>query len=161
MRQVFFFVFVRGILKRLLQPQGALGESRPSLPKELYAVAPIAKRSSRRRRWVITGLLVGLVVVIAAAITVPLVLTRKNSSNDNNGGSSSNDGNSATSGTSGSLITMDDGTRFTYQNDFGGDWVYDPKKPFESGGKSQSWSKRIGSGEWVWGQDIARGVNLG
>ncbi|EKM79666.1 hypothetical protein AGABI1DRAFT_114151 [Agaricus bisporus var. burnettii JB137-S8] len=142
-------------------PQGALGESRPSLPKELYAVAPIAKRSSRRRRWVITGLLVGLVVVIAAAITVPLVLTRKNSSNDNNGGSSSNDGNSATSGTSGSLITMDDGTQFTYKNDFGGDWVYDPKKPFESGGKSQSWSKRIGSGEWVWGQDVARGVNLG
>lgn len=55
---------------------------------------------------------------------------------------------------------MEDGTKFTYQNDFGGNWVFDPQNPFGPG-KSQSWSKAIGTEEWVWGQDIARGVNLG
>ncbi|KAJ6630753.1 glycoside hydrolase family 5 protein [Mycena sp. CBHHK59/15] len=56
---------------------------------------------------------------------------------------------------------MDDGTTFTYTNDFGGDWAADPKSPFALGGKAQSWSPRIGSGEWDWGTDVARGVNLG
>ncbi|KAJ7133535.1 glycoside hydrolase family 5 protein [Mycena epipterygia] len=56
---------------------------------------------------------------------------------------------------------MDDGTTFTYTNDFGGDWAADPKSPFTMGGKAQSWSKRVGSEEWDWGTDVARGVNLG
>lgn len=56
---------------------------------------------------------------------------------------------------------MEDGTKFTYQNNFGGDWAQDPKDPLGPGGKSQSWSKRVGTEEWVWGQDVARGVNLG
>lgn len=56
---------------------------------------------------------------------------------------------------------MEDGTSFTYTNDFGGDWAWNPMQPFGSGGKAQSWSKRIGTEEWIWGTDIARGVNLG
>ncbi|KAF8157928.1 glycoside hydrolase family 5 protein [Crassisporium funariophilum] len=56
---------------------------------------------------------------------------------------------------------MDDGTKFTYTNEFDGDWAEDPKNPFAPGGKAQSWSKRVGKEEWVWGTDIARGVNLG
>jgi hypothetical protein len=56
---------------------------------------------------------------------------------------------------------MDDGTTFTYTNGFGGDWAWDPKDPFQQGGKAQSWSKRVGSEEWDWGTDVARGVNLG
>ncbi|KAJ7506726.1 glycoside hydrolase family 5 protein [Mycena galericulata] len=77
------------------------------------------------------------------------------------GSSSGSTSSGPTTGTSGSLITMDDGTTFTYTNNFGGDWAEDPKNPFALGGKAQSWSKRIGSEEWVWGTDIARGVNLG
>lgn len=98
------------------------------------------------------------------AVVVPVVLTRtKGSSNNGTSGSSSGGGGSkaGTSGASGSIITMEDGTKFTYQNNFGGDWAQDPKDPFGPGGKSQSWSKRIGTEEWVWGQDVARGVNLG
>lgn len=56
---------------------------------------------------------------------------------------------------------MDDGTSFIYTNNFGGDWAADPKNPFALGGKAQSWSKRIGTEDWIWGTDIARGVNLG
>jgi glucan 1,3-beta-glucosidase len=128
-------------------------------PKETYSAAPTAKKSSGRK-WLVIGVLVGLGIAIAVAVVVPIVLRNKSTSNDNTGGSSSNGGNVGTSGTSGSVITMDDGTKFTYQNDFEGDWAYDPKNPFESGGKSQSWSKRVGE-DWVWGKDIARGVNLG
>jgi hypothetical protein len=57
---------------------------------------------------------------------------------------------------------MEDGRTFVYTNVFGGDWVADPKDPFGLGGRAQEWSKRIGSTEqWIWGTDIARGVNLG
>lgn len=56
---------------------------------------------------------------------------------------------------------MEDGTKFTYTNNFGGDWAYDPTNPFAAGGLSQSWSKRVGSEDWVWGSDYVRGVNLG
>lgn len=143
-----------------IQPQTALRNYAPTPLKETYRGAPVAKRSSRRGL-LITLVLIGLAIAIAVAVVVPIVLKHKNASNDNADGSSSNAGNSRTSGKSGSVIVMDDGTKFTYQNDFGGDWAYDPKNPLGSGGKSQSWSKRIGGEEWVWGQDIARGVNLG
>ncbi|KAJ3822386.1 glycoside hydrolase family 5 protein [Lentinula raphanica] len=56
---------------------------------------------------------------------------------------------------------MEDGTKFTYTNNFGGDWAADPTQPFLPGGKAQSWSPRIGAEEWTWGKDVARGVNLG
>ncbi|KAJ3731452.1 glycoside hydrolase family 5 protein [Lentinula guzmanii] len=56
---------------------------------------------------------------------------------------------------------MEDGTNFTYTSNFGGDWAADPTQPFLSGGKAQSWSPRIGAEEWTWGEDVARGVNLG
>ncbi len=100
---------------------------------------------------------------------MPVALLTKNKNSDGSssgsgGGGSGGGGsgsNGATSGTTGSLITMSDGTTFTYTNTFGGDWAEDPTSPFASGGKAQSWSKRIGSEEWVWGQDVARGVNLG
>jgi hypothetical protein len=58
------------------------------------------------------------------------------------------------------LITLEDGSTFTYNNDFGGEWLADPKKPFDSGGKAQSWSPRV-SEEWVWGEHVIHGVNLG
>ncbi|KAJ4481901.1 glycoside hydrolase family 5 protein [Lentinula aciculospora] len=56
---------------------------------------------------------------------------------------------------------MEDGTNFTYTNNFGGNWAADPIQPFIPGGKAQSWSPRVGSEEWTWGEDVARGVNLG
>jgi len=119
-------------------------------------------RKPRRKRIALISLAVLAVVVIV--VTVPVVVsTRKTASSSSasqpNPHNSTNNG--ATSGKSGSQITMEDGTNFTYSNDFDGDWAYDPKQPFGPGGKAQSWSKRIGTEEWIWGTDIARGVNLG
>ncbi|KAJ3900736.1 glycoside hydrolase family 5 protein [Lentinula edodes] len=56
---------------------------------------------------------------------------------------------------------MEDGTNFTYMNSLGGDWAADPTQPFLPGGKAQSWSPRVGADEWIWGENVARGVNLG
>lgn len=110
------------------------------------------------------------IIAAVAAAVLALTLGKKHSSSSSSsgsgssssgGGSGGGSSSSSTSGKSGSIITLEDGTKFTYSNNFGGDWAYDPKNPFAAGGKSQSWSKRVGSEEWVWGSDYVRGVNLG
>ncbi|GMK54507.1 hypothetical protein CspeluHIS016_0110930 [Cutaneotrichosporon spelunceum] len=64
------------------------------------------------------------------------------------------------SGGSGSVVTSDLNVTFTYVNEFGGTWAYDPVNPFNSSGRAQSWTPSL-TEEWVWGKDIVRGVNLG
>ncbi|KAG2009614.1 exo-beta-1,3-glucanase, variant 4 [Coprinopsis cinerea AmutBmut pab1-1] len=107
-----------------------------------------------------------LIAVITIAIAVPLAVTvgkSKNGTSSSGGGAGggSSGGGSATSGKSGSLVTMEDGSTFTYVNEFGGDWAADPARPFGSGGKAQEWSPRVGVEEWKWGEHVIRGVNLG
>ncbi|KAF9013054.1 glycoside hydrolase superfamily [Cyathus striatus] len=125
---------------------------------------------SRRTKWLIA---LAVLIVVAVAVAVPVALTSgkhknnavsssgSNGSNSTSGGSKGGTSNGATNGTSGSVVTLDDGTTFTYVNDFGGDWAANPTDPFAAGGKAQSWSKRVGAEQWVWGTDVARGVNLG
>ncbi|RDB14918.1 putative glucan 1,3-beta-glucosidase D [Hypsizygus marmoreus] len=135
------------------------------------------KRSRTKKIVLISILTLAILAVVAIAVAVPLVLTRKKN-NDSESSSSnspssptdhpSSDGGGgggkntvATTGETGSKFVLDDGTNFTYVNNFGGDWAWDPEHPFAAGGKAQSWSKRVGGEEWVWGKDMARGVNLG
>lgn len=138
------------------------------------APSPSKGRSGSRLKKIIIGAVVGF--LLALAITLALIFTvgpgkRKASSKGTSDSSGSENGspttnkpgdnsNARTTGTSGSTITMENGTTFTYTNEFGGDWVFDPKDPFKGGGKAQSWSPRIGE-EWKFGEDIIRGVNLG
>ncbi|KAJ7711488.1 exo-beta-1,3-glucanase [Mycena metata] len=114
-----------------------------------------------RKKILVISLVLLVVVIIAIAVPVALSSSKKASSTSTSPSSGVSNNSRPTSGTSGSLITMDDGATFTYTNDFGGDWAADPKSPFGAGGKAQSWSKRIGSDQWDWGTDVARGVNLG
>ena len=120
--------------------------------------------------WIIVGALI--LVVVAAAVGVAIALTRKKGSSPSsgNGGSSGGGSNggkggsgssSSTTGITGSRVTMDDGSTFIYTNNFGGDWVFDPKNPFGPGGQAQNWTPRVGQDDWVWGQDVVKGVNLG
>lgn len=108
-----------------------------------------------------------LVVLIAVGVGLGVSLSKKktNTSSSTGGSPSSPSatpgGSSVTSGKSGSVVTLEDGSKFTYINEFGGDWAFDPRHPFSPGGKAQSWSPRVGSEEWTWGKDIVRGVNLG
>lgn len=123
------------------------------MPNRYEIVGPKPQPAKNNRKWYIVG---GFIVLIATGIAVAVPLAIRSA---NNGGGSSSAA-AATSGTNGSVITTEDGTTFTYVNNFGGQWVSDPAAPFGKGGKAQSWSKSIGE-EWAWGQDVIRGVNLG
>ncbi|KAJ7719597.1 exo-beta-1,3-glucanase [Mycena metata] len=113
-----------------------------------------------RKKILVISLVLLVVVIIAIAVPVALSSSKKASSTSTSPSSGVSNNSRPTSGTSGSLITMDD-AQPSRTNDFGGDWAADPKSPFGAGGKAQSWSKRIGSDQWDWGTDVARGVNLG
>lgn len=140
-------------------------EDTPFLVGTLHdaAAEPPPKGVSRRRKMLIAG--IAALIVIIVAVVVPVVLTRHHDDSGGGEGSSSSGGGNtsgATSGRSGSLITTEDGSTFTYTNDFGGEWVAAPKQPFGEGGQAQTWNPRIGGDEdWVWGVHTVRGVNLG
>lgn len=106
--------------------------------------------------------LIGIVVliVVAAAITVPLLLTKRSRSRESDTDPDLGTTDRAILGHNGSELTLGDGTSMIYVNPFGGSWAYDPTDPFAPGGQAQEWSKRVGE-NWVWGEDVARGVNLG
>lgn len=142
------------------------------------AVSFTSPRKSQKKRNIIIACVVLAVVAVAVAVALGVTLSKHNSNdtkssstgsssspsstpNSTSSGGGSSSKNIATSGTTGSTITAEDNSTFLYTNDFGGDWAADPTQPFASGGKAQSWSKRIGTEEWVWGTDVARGVNLG
>ena len=120
---------------------------------------PEKKVGSRRRLTLI--ILAVLVCLAAIGFGLGIALDKRNArSNGSSSPGSTPSGSGSTSGKSGSIVTFEDGTKYTYVNNFGGDWVMDPRQPFAHGGKPQSWSPRIGE-EWKWGTDIVRGVNLG
>jgi glucan 1,3-beta-glucosidase len=112
-----------------------------------------------RRTKAFIGLGVAVAIIIAVAVAVPLALKKGSSKPSQQGGQ--NGGSGKTSGVTGSIVTLEDGTTFTYTNDFGGEWASDPTRPFAAGGKAQEWSPRVGAEEWIWGEHVARGVNLG
>jgi hypothetical protein len=120
----------------------------------------VKPKSGKKKIFVIAGI---VAVIIAAAVVIPLVLLLKPKSHaaSGHGGGAPGSSTGAISGGNGSVVTTDNGTTFIYLNNFGGDWSFDPTNPFAPGGRAQSWSPRVGNESWVWGQDIARGVNLG
>lgn len=131
-------------------------------------------KSKKKGRLTLIIVVILLIVLAAVGAALGVVLSkRKGGSVATSGGSSSGVAASsagspkptgtvgATSGKSGSIVTFEDGTKYTYKNDFDGDWAFDPRDPFSPGGKAQSWSPRVGADQWTWGKDIVRGVNLG
>ena len=107
---------------------------------------------SRRRRGIIIGSLILLAVIIAAVIG-GVVAARNSSdstasssgsggalSSDNDKGADQATRDSAITGANGSIVTMEDGTKFTYVNNFGGHWV---ATPFSNDAQAQSYSKPL------------------
>ncbi|KAL6304109.1 glycoside hydrolase [Sparassis latifolia] len=68
--------------------------------------------------------------------------------------------NGATWGGNGSLITATGGTTFTYINNFGGYWVYDPRNPYNNSARAQSYTPPLDE-PWDYANDHIQGVNLG
>ncbi|AAW44208.2 hypothetical protein CNF01760 [Cryptococcus deneoformans JEC21] len=123
-----------------------------------------------------------LLVVVAAAIIGGVVGSQKrhsasndSSNGDSSSGTSGGGGSNSTSDTDantwnsfiqpgsggdGSIVTTDLGVNFTYSNAFGGTWAQDPYDPYSVSGQAQSWSPSLLE-DWVWGEHIVRGVNIG
>ena len=136
-------------------PMSPVGHSR-ALDEKNATYAP--PRAKSRRTVMIVGAIIALLLIIAAVV-VPVYFTvlkpKSADSGDSKDGKGGSNKPSATptsgpktpqnvvSGGDGSIITMEDGTTFTYKNPFGGYWYYDPNDPFGAGGKAQSWTPAI------------------
>ncbi|KAF8919326.1 glycoside hydrolase [Mucidula mucida] len=137
--------------------------------------AAYAPPRSKRKVIIGCGILAGILLILAIVIPVYFAVVKPNNKNSNNNGDSDGDSNgseapSATStgkptsvlvtGGSGSKVTTDDGTTFTYKNDFGGIWYHDPQDPWHNGARAQSWSPALNE-TFKYGVDKIRGVNIG
>jgi glucan 1,3-beta-glucosidase len=110
-------------------------------------------RISKPRRNVIILSAIGGLILLIVAVGLPVYfLAIKHPSNKaaTNKGSdtttappsatSTSSAKSLTTGGNGSIITMENGTKFTYVNQFGGFWIDDPNDPFNNSAQAQSWS---------------------
>lgn len=134
-------------------------------------------RAKSRRKVVILAIIAALVLLIlAVVIPIYFAVVRPNSHKgavaDTSGsktaapkptstgtgtGTGTNKPISAiVSGGDGSLVTMEDGTTFTYRNPFGGMWYWDENDPFNNGAKAQSWSPALNE-TFNYGVDKIRG----
>lgn len=135
--------------------------------REKYATPGVKSR----RNIIILAVIGGLIVIIVAVV-VPLyftVIKSHTNSQDNvvspsKGASASASASSSSApaaravitGGDGSKVTTEDGTTFTYQNNFGGYWYYDSEDPFNNGARAQSWSPALNQ-TFKWGVDRIRG----
>ncbi|RPD62162.1 glycoside hydrolase [Lentinus tigrinus ALCF2SS1-7] len=127
---------------------------------------------NRRRRlfiWLGVGAAAIVVVVLAVILPVYFTVIKKSSSSSGSGASGGGSGGSstnpesptgATSGGDGSVITLSDGSSFTYSNKFGGFWVDDPTNPYNNSARPNSWTPALNE-PWDYSSDKIYGVNLG
>lgn len=123
--------------------------------------------------WAIVAGVALLLIIIVVALYFAVIKPKSKGSaqsdtaNSGTGSSSPNPTGSpdksatlAVTGGDGSVITMEDGTTFTYNNSFGGYWYWDENDPFNNGARAQSWSPALNE-TFNYGVDRIRGVNLG
>ncbi|KAG8905076.1 hypothetical protein FRB99_000724 [Tulasnella sp. 403] len=150
-----------------------------------YPPSPSGGRygGKKSRPWWIIPVIIAVIVAIIVAVVVPVYFkvikpdnnaTEASSTTDNpgkpdDGGSQPGSGTTnpdtntpqlAITGGDGSTVKTEDGSTFTYSNQFGGFWVDDPNDPFNSNAQAQSWSPPLNQ-SWDWQNNKIRGVNLG
>ena len=153
-------------------PMNNMGSTRPPMTEKRAMYAPPREQNKKRLTLIIVAVVV--LLLIAAAIGLPLyfaVIRPKTlaASNNNNHNSSNNDSsentgndnnvkphNLITWGPDGSSVEMEDGTKFTYNNKFGGYWVFDPANPTNNSARAQSFSPPLDQ-EFKYGVDQIRG----
>lgn len=152
-------------------PMNDMGSTRPHMTEKRAMYA--APRDRSKKRVVLIAVAVAVVLLIAAAVGLPLyfaVLRPKslasdgssNNSSSNNGSNNDNNGNNKpnqnliTWGNDGTTVQMEDGTKFTYSNKFGGYWVFDPANPTNNSARAQSFTPALNE-EFKYGVDRIRG----
>ena len=131
--------------------------------------AAYAPRTKPTRKIMIAAIIVALALIIAAII-IPLYLfvIKPNHSNDiakattsstaasPSTSASSGGTNVRVTGGNGSVITLENGTTFTYLNSFGGYWYWDENDPLNQDARPQSWSPALNE-TFNYGVDQIRG----
>lgn len=140
--------------------------------KRAYYAAPDAKKR-RSVKFVLIGAAALLIIAIAVIVPLYFFVLKKDtkdgaadapSKDGGDGGKSSSAGgttspptsNIAITGGDKSKVTTEDGTTFTYSNQFGGYWFYDQNDPFNNSARAQSWSPALNE-SWRYGIDTIRG----
>ncbi|KAG8916642.1 hypothetical protein FRC01_002947, partial [Tulasnella sp. 417] len=129
-------------------------------PNQQSNQAPASNKKRRRLFLIIGGIVVFVVVAVAVAVPVAITQGRNSSSGSSASGDARSSPTSPFTGGDGSVITTENGTTFTYVNEFGGTWYDDPNDPFNNNAQAQSWSPPL-SEEWDYQSNPMRGVNLG
>ncbi|OCF39284.1 glucan 1,3-beta-glucosidase [Kwoniella heveanensis CBS 569] len=163
-----------------------IGAAEVQNEKPRWAETGAETSPKKKNRKLLYGCLcVGLLALIALGVGLGVGLTRKNKTNGGSPGSESGnsgeDNKSAsgsgtatasgtatsaapsatpTSGTQGSLITLEDGSTMTYDNPFGGEWHWDEANPFNSTARPNSWTPRLNEA-WDYTKNRIYGVNTG
>ncbi|OSC98799.1 glycoside hydrolase family 5 protein [Trametes coccinea BRFM310] len=153
-------------------------ESYSNESSDFGATKPLIKRP-----WVWIVAATGILAVVVVAVVVPVYFTVVKPNHNNSvksgtasGSDTNGSGNAAvgsgtasatapvqtavTTGGDGSTVTMEDGTTFTYKNQFGGFWVNNPEDPFDNSAQCNSWTPPLNQ-TWTWGKDRIWGVNIG
>ncbi|KAF7360227.1 Glycoside hydrolase [Mycena venus] len=105
--------------------------------------------SRRRRKTPILLSIAALVIILGAGGAAVYFFVFKKKDNAPKNASSPSDTTPANkiavavSGGDGSTVTAEDGSTFTYNNPFGGNWYWDVNDPFNNAARAQSWSPRL------------------
>jgi hypothetical protein len=117
----------------------------------------------QRRRWILPSLAALVFIILAVILGAYFGVTRHRHSNKATGKSESPKGSppvgsspSAVFGKDGTVVTTEDGTKFVYNNSFGGYFVQDPGNPFNNAARPQSWTPPLNQ-SWTWGKDLVYG----
>jgi glucan 1,3-beta-glucosidase len=122
-----------------------------------------APNRSRRLRLLLI-LFVLLIVAVGIALGAYFGVTRSKKSSNNSSSSASPSAASPTPGHAGqpnskivyggdgTIVTTEAGTKFVYNNSFGGYFAVDPDNPFNNNARAQSWSPPLNQ-SWQFGKD--------
>jgi len=148
----------------------------PARLEEKRAAYAGPRQKSRRKLFVWGGIIALILLALAVVIPVYFAVIKPSKKDDSSSESEGANGGHdkpgehnkpdpskpqvALSGGDGSEITMEDGTKFTYSNKFGGTWYWDPEDPFNNNAQAQSWTTPL-NGSFKYGTENIRGVNLG
>ncbi|GAA5822611.1 hypothetical protein JCM3770_000618, partial [Rhodotorula araucariae] len=130
-----------------------------------------SRQSARSKKWLIAALVLALLVV-AAAIAIPIGVIKGRGMSEEARRKADNDGTAkgiptevnpvpdwktAAYGGNGSIVYLDDGSSFRYNNSFGGYWV---SIPFNDTARAQRDVPALDE-PWDYEKDLIQGVNIG
>ncbi|KAJ8517303.1 hypothetical protein ONZ45_g5473 [Pleurotus djamor] len=157
-----------------MSPMGGSSSPRYLAEKQNLYAAPRTKSSRKVLILAVIASIILLILAVVIPVYFAVIRPRMNNADNSNSDSSDSSNKDDTkdpspssrpvvkivTGGDGSEVTMEDGTKFTYTNPFGGHWYWDDDDPFNNGAKPQSWSPGLNE-TFRYGFDKIRGVNLG